>query len=888
MKIKDKKYNPPFLAELILKTLLDKDNMDHRLGDFNEIYERTAIKYGLVYAIAWYWFYVIRSIPKLISNRYMWGISMFKNYFKVALRNMLKHKFYSFINLSGLVLGFSVFLIFAAYIYDELSYDRFHENSDRTYRVYLERVYPNSIVNFAGIASGIGPTIKAEIPGIEKMVRVHSFSNSPNQVIGYQDKRFVEANNLYFADSNFFDVFDTEFITGDKAAALKNPNSVVISDETAKKYFGNDNPIGKTLTFRDTLNYTITGVVKKFPQNSHFRFDFLVSGFTSIYTNQELLRWGNEFLFRTYIVLNSNTAPDDVESKLPALARKYMPAVGGYSVEAFDEWMKTGNAYNFRLEKLTDIHLYSTDKRFEFEPNGNVTYLYLFTLVGFFVLFISCFNFMNLITAKSSIRAKEIGVRKVMGSDKKQIVYQFMGESILAVFLALIISIPLVKFSLSFLSSVMNKDLSFFNFMTLQNISIITIFTLTVGIFSGLYPSFFLSKFQPVKILKGNFASGIKNKGFRNLLISIQFGLSVAMVIATLIIFYQMEHMSSQRLGFNKEQVLVISNARLLGSQAPTFIQESLQRESVLNVSHTLATPGNTTNMTTLTTSNGQENISASFIMADENFLNTLEIDIVAGRNFRVDDSLPEISQTIIVNEAFAKILGGNEKVLGKEMRDLSGNARLIVGVSRNFNFESLHSVIKPLVFFPNRNFLTSALSSALIIKVKPENLNETIKFIENKWNEFVPSTEFGYSFLDEEFNKQYASEQKTLSLFYIFALIAIFVACLGLLGLSTFASEQRAKEIGIRKVLGAGIGNIILTLSYQFLKPIILANVLGWLIAYFVMNNWLEDYAYRIDLSLGLFAAASVLIFLISFATIAFQSYKAAIVNPVKSISSE
>ncbi len=885
---KKKTYRAPHLAELLMKWFYPDRGNYTTVGDLAESYNFIAVEEGLFKARIWYYGQLLKSIVPLIINSFYWGIEMFLNYIKIALRNFLKHKVYSAINLSGLVLGFSVFLIFAVYVYDELSYDRFHDNSDKTYRVYLERVYPNSVVNFAGIGSGVGPAIKSDIPGVEKMTRVHSFSNSPRQIIEYDGKRFVETNNLYFTDNNFFEVFNAEFIKGNKATALKNPNSVVISDEAARKYFGNNNPIGKTLVYRDTLNYTVTGVVEKFPQNSHFRFDFLVSGFSSLYTEEEMLRWGNELLFRTYIVLGENADPQNVESMLPDLTRKYMPAIGGYSVEVFDNWVASGNAYNFRLEKLTDIHLYSTDKRFEFQANGNITYVYLFSIVGFFVLFISCFNFINLITAKSSTRAKEIGVRKVMGSNKKQIIYQFMSESIIVVFIAMLLSLPIVEFSLTFLTGVINKKLSLINIASLYSIAAMLLFTLFIGVLSGAYPSFILSKFQPVKIIKGTLAFGSKRIGFRNLLMSIQFGLSIAMVIATLAIYKQMEYLSNQKLGFSKDQVMIVNNANLMGEQVQPFIAELVKRETIQSASHAFSIPGTTTNLTTLEPVNSQaDDISASSLWADENILSALEIELIAGRNFRADDAIPDTARTIIVNETFANILGGKLQAVSKEMRDLNGRTRTIVGVANDFNFESLHSSVKPLVCFPTRN-VTQSFSSNVIVKIKTSDIKETIQFVENKWKAFIPSVDFDYSFLDEEFNKQYDAEQRTLSLFYVFAAIAIFVACLGLLGLSAFASQQRSKEIGVRKVLGANVTSIILTLSSQFFVPIFFANLLGWLTAYIIVQNWLEDFAYRIDLGVGLFAAASVLILIISFGTIWLQSYKAAVVNPIDSIRSE
>ncbi|HZK95407.1 MAG TPA: ABC transporter permease [Prolixibacteraceae bacterium] len=806
---------------------------------------------------------------------------MIKNYFKIAWRNLMKNKAFSFINIIGLAIGISVCLIIILFVYDELSYDRFNKKADQIVRVTFGGKLGGEVMKEAVVMAPVAQTLMQDYPEVLDATRL--VKNNPTK-ISYKEKTFD--NEITCAvDLNFFSVFTLPFVKGDPKTALVEPNSVVITEETARKYFGDEDPMGKVIEFK-TYNATkkVTGIIKKIPANSHFHFDFFASMADVQAAKSTSFLYGS---FYTYLVLQKGYDYKKLQAKLPQVAEKYM---GPQLMQAMginmQEFRKKGNDIGLYLQPLTDIHLRS-DFTVNLEPGGDLRYVYIFGAIALFMLLIACINFINLSTAGASKRAKEVGIRKVLGSLNAELIRQFLFESILLAMIALVIGLALVKMALPFFNHLANKNLTLQILGNPFILLVLVAFGLLVGILAGSYPAFFLSSFKPVAALKSKFISKSKSISLRSGLVVFQFFISVMLIIGTSVVYRQLNYIQNKKLGFDRDQVLVLRNSGVLGDKEAILKEQLRNDPRVVNVSRSgyLPVKSNYNNMT-LTFPDGNNLLSrrTNIYQVDEQYIPTLGMQMVEGRNFSKD--FPTDSSAVIVNETLAKIYGWGNRAVGHNLDLSTGNnggykGLRVIGIVKDFNFKSLHEEIGPVMMVLQQ-------SSGLIVKAKGKDISGLISSIKSKWATFNVDEPFNYSFLDEDYKTQYISESKTGTILGIFSTMTIFVACLGLFGLVMFTSEQRRKEIGIRKALGASVAGIVNLLSIDFLKLVLVAVVLATPVAWWAMNKWLMDFAYRIDISWWMFVLAAVTALLIALFTVSFQAIKAAIANPVKSLSTE
>ncbi|MCH8125765.1 ABC transporter permease [candidate division KSB1 bacterium] len=803
---------------------------------------------------------------------------MIKNYIKIALRNLLKHKVYSLINVAGLAIGMACCLLILLYVKDELSYDRYHKNIDRIYRVTLHGRLAGSDINVTSTCRPMAAALINEYPEVEFALRLRQMSRTV--LVSRGDKYFNE-NRVFYADSTYFDVFTLPLLRGNAKTALTAPNSVVIPEATALKYFGDEDPIGKTLTFNNTTDYKVTGVSENIPSNSHFHFDFLAS-FVSLDDHNSTI-WIQNSL-HTYIVLQENASAEQLNNKFPELIRKYVaPQIEQAMGVSFDDFLEQGGEYNYSLQPVKDIHLYS-HLTGEFEPTGNADYVTIFALIAFFILILACINFMNLATARSANRAKEVGLRKVVGSNQTQLIAQFLVESILLSAMAMIIGIFLVKLFLPGFNNLAAKEIEM-SYLGDTYLSLgILIITLFVGVVAGSYPAFFLASFKPINVLRGKLTTGMKSSSLRSGLVVFQFIISVGLIISTLVVGDQLDYMRNKNLGFEKDQVVVIHRASALGNQLDIFENQLKQLPNINVTTATYHLPGKLpdTNAFQLPDVPQSEAYLLSTFSVGFDFIETLSIEMVAGRSFSKD--FPTDSSAYIINEAAVKKFGWTEAI-GKSIiePDPEGaSVGEVIGVMKDFHFESLHEVIKPAI-------LRLASGPRFVVaKINSDDIPGTIADIEQKWAVLAPNQPFEYTFLDNDFDQLYKTDQRVGKIFTIFTILGIFVACLGLFGLTSFSAEQRTKEIGIRKALGASVSNIVILLSKEFTKLIAISFFIAAPISYFVMTKWLENFAYTSGIKLPTFILAGGIVCLVAWLTISYQSIKAALTNPVNALKYE
>lgn len=789
---------------------------------------------------------------------------MLNNYLKIAVRNLRKHKGYSFINIAGLAIGIASSVIVLIYVFNELSYDKFHEKADRIYRIAAIADLGDTDLRHVYTPAVLSPTLINEYLEIEIITKI---ANLEDQRITYNNQTFKD-NKTFAGEPGFFEVFTFPLIKGDPKSALIEPNSVVITQSASEKYFGNEDPVNKMIKIGED-EYKVTGIAKDVPHNSHFDFNFLVSLETFDWSKSPDW-WSSRYA--TYIVLKEGFDYKKLDEKFPAFVTKYL-----------FEGKENNSRWGFFLQPLTSIYLHShIEGGEEFGPSGNAAYVYIFTAIIFFVLIIACINFMNLTTAKSANRAKEVGLRKVVGSVKSQLIKQFLCESVFLSFTALLFAIILVESFLPFFRNLVGGHLYIHYFDNFYVLPGLIGLAFLVGIVSGSYPAFYLSSFMPVSVLKGNLREGARNLILRNGLVVFQFTISIIFIISSVIIYNQMDYIHNRKLGFDKEHVVVIKNAELLGNNAQVFKDALSGYPDIINVagSHTL--PGREFYNWGIKPE-GLPWTRIDFSVCDENFLNTLKMEMVEGRFFSKD--YPSDSHAIIINEETVKQFGW-DKPVGKTVK-MNNHTLTVIGVIKDFHYKSLHEKVFRmglLRLFDARNSNDRYISA----RIQTENLTETLTKIKETWESFLPAPPLDYSFLDEDFNSLYKHEQKVSKIAAVFSFLTIFIASLGLFGLASFIAEQRTKEIGIRKVLGASIPDIIKLLSKKFLILVSLANIIAWPAAYFIMAKWLENFAYRIDISLYTFVLAGILAIVITILTVSYQAVKAALANPVDSLRYE
>jgi len=798
---------------------------------------------------------------------------MFKNYFKIAIRNLMRYKAYSFINISGLALGITCCLLILLYVQDELSYDRYHENSDRIYRVISESSHKGRTSRQFATPSIVGPILKREFPEVEQTVRLYPAWRPV--IMGHSDRLFQE-KRFYYADSTIFDVFSLQFILGEPKTALVRPNTIVLTKSISQKYFGDDNPLGKTLTRDNARNFEVTGIIEDISENSHFHFDFLAS-YASLEANWAKNEVWDTANFLTYLLLHDGHALSAIQSKIPALVQR----------ELGEQLNVRGETLQIHFEPLTEIHLHS-GLSIPGETNGNITTVYAFVAIALLLLLIACINYMNLTTARSARRAREVGVRKVLGAFRGQLSRQFFGESVFTTLFALVLAVFLLEVFLPVFNYLSGKQLVITYFDNPFILIILLGTGVLVSVLAGSYPALFLSAFQPILALKSTPSEKTHKFAFRNKLVVFQFVISIVLIVATLVVKNQLEYVRNKKLGFDKEQIVVLPiRDQALQQSYPILKTELLQNPDILNAAATDGYPSNQQAGYSAAAEGLQENeypLSAGMIV-DPDVIETLGLELIAGKGFP-ESYIPEHGYFYVINEVLMNRLGWRaEEAVGKWINLESGRKGTVVGVAKDFHFTSLHSQIQPLAMFTSPK---SGDYDYLLVKINSRDFRKTLGFIEQKWQAIAPHRPFEFAFLDQEFDALYRSEERVGQLFFVFAGLAIAIACLGLFGLASFTAEQRTKEIGIRKVLGASIPEILLLLSKEFTRLVAIAFVVALPFAYISMNSWLQNFAYRIDIGALTFIFAGVVTIAIALMTVSYQAIKAALANPVEALRYE
>lgn len=806
---------------------------------------------------------------------------MFTNLIKVAFRNIWRKKLFSLINIIGLSVGIACFFLIIVNVRHEFSYDKFQENGERIYRVALERIYPDNVIFYAVIPYSIGDAMTTDFPEVEKMTRV--FANRNPIMLGYQEKSYEE-KRILFVEPNFFEMFSIPLIKGTPESIFATPNSMVMTEETALKYFGDEEPVGKFITTPQGPAI-VSGICENIPANSHMEFDFLVS--------LNLLGLQNRpnyvsFSVHTYVMLEEGISPGNVEAKMPGLVERY--AAGPIQAQtglSFKEYVAAGNGYNYFFQPIRDIHLHSNLES-EIKPNGNITYVYILIAIAAFLIIIACVNFMNLATARSASRAREVGIRKIVGSTKGLLIRQFLFESLVMSMISVAVAAFMVQLLLPVFNQITRKQLAIDYLQDPFHIVFLLVIGLFVGLLAGLYPAFVLSSFRPVTVLKGRFSTSRSGTRMRNALVVLQFAISIICIAMTLIVYRQMDFMQKKDLGFDKENTIVIERAYTLRNRGDAFKQELRSLPGVVNAagSNTLVSGGSYYGIMFLAEGNPEVKTTRGMNI-DEDFIDTMGLEIVQGRGFS-----REFNETrnVIINESTIKEFGWNEPVgmkiryLGEENEPVGEYT--IVGVVDDFHYNSLHSPINSFVLLglpdEQRNI------GNLQIKIKPNNIGETLGAIEQKWKEFNPQEPMSYYFLDDKLDEMYGNEKTSGQIFSIFSLLAIVIACIGLFGLSAYMAELRTKEIGIRKVLGSTSAKIVVLLSKDFARLVALAFVIATPIAYYAMTRWLQNFAFRSQVHVWIFLLAGMAAVFIAQLTISFQALRAANTDPADALRFE
>jgi putative ABC transport system permease protein len=820
---------------------------------------------------------------------------MLKNFFKVAVRNLLKRKAYTLINILGLATGMAVCLLIVLFVQSELHYDQQHKKGANVYRLVLDRIYPGRTTSYSFIPQSIGAAVKAEFPEVQESVRLFNFTGDQgNFFLRIGDKVFEE-KRVFAVDSNFFRVFSAKILKGNAATALMKPNSVVINETTAKKYFGSaDAAFNKTFEVDGNNNgnnvFQITAVCADWPENSHFLFDLLISTTGFQFTRQ--LNYVN-FAAHTYLLLNPGASAKNLEAKLPIIIKKYVAGdIEKRFQENFDQFLKEGNGYHYFLQPLQKIHLIS-EMEGELRPNGSLKAVYIFSIVAIFILCLACINFINLSTARSMERAREVGIRKTFGSERKALIGQFLLESVVVSFISILVAFGLIALLLPLFNQLSGKSLTVVYFLQPVNILFILAFAIFIGLMAGLYPAFVLSSFKPILVLKGRFKSQKYGLILRNGLVVFQFAISVILIVSTIMVNRQMNYMMGEKIGFRKDHVIMVERTDLLDKQSKAFKTELAKISGVESVSGTSAMPGQQNFFGISYQEVGsKEQVTGRGIFADESYAKVLGLELKEGRFFSKDFSTDTLA--LVLNEKAVKELGLKNPIGARltspdgflNAPDGSTYIYTVIGVVKDFHFQSLHEQIAPLFFNSSEKF--GDVSNVTALRIKAANFKDAVTATENTWKKFVKDRPFHYAFLDQTLARQYHSEQITQKIFTIFSSLAIFIACIGLLGLAAYTTQQRTREISVRKVLGASVSNIVAMLSKDFLKLVLIAALIAFPVAWWGMHKWLQNFAYKINIGWWVFAIAALAATMVALFTISFQAIRAAIANPVKSLRTE
>lgn len=808
---------------------------------------------------------------------------MFKNYIKTALRNISRQKGYVVINIFGLAIGVASSMLIAIYIFSELSYDKHHENKDRIYRVLLDGKINNQEILGAWTPSPMAFTLKEEFPEIEEAVRIDTWDET---VVKYEDKSFVESAFIQ-ADSTFFNVFTAPLIKGNPKTALAKPHTVVLSESTAQKIFGEETAIGKTIKIGTYEEYhEVTGIMKDMPKTSHFDCNMVGSFISSARAEQG--NWLSNNL-ATYLLLSPNTSKENVEDKIPELVKENAgPILQEYMGISFDEFIDKGNRYAYQLQPLLDIHLNPSIESDMKTPNDK-KYIYIFSVICFFLIVIAAINYMNLSTARASTRAKEVGLRKVVGSSKKMLIKQFMVESLIMSFIAVIIAMILVNLALPYFNNLIKTELTLNYLEDWHFIPALVITALVVGLLAGSYPAFYLSSFKPTTVLSGELKSGTKNKKIRSTLVVSQFIISAALILATIVISKQTNYMLSKDLGFDKDRLLVLRRISAIGDKIETFKNEINKIPGVIKSTHSTMVPGHTNNNNAYQIQSQPKGETYVFETnyADEDFAEVYGIKMAQGRFFSKENSSDK--NVCVVNETAIKDYPikdpFNESIMSAHNSAEELTPLKIVGIVNDFHIKSLHKSISPYIIVPKPEDTQWGYFS---IKLDADNIPQAMNEIEKTWKEFSNNDPMLYFFMDNEYASLYEEEQRTSMLSVGFAILTILIASLGLFGLTSYMTEQRTKEIGIRKAMGASVSRVVVIIANETVKLTVIAIIISYPVAYYFLHNWLNNYPYRISLNPVDFIFTLLIIITIAFITISYQTIKTARKNPAYSLRYE
>jgi putative ABC transport system permease protein len=873
MKLKNQSL-PKFSAWL-LERIINREVRYSAIGDFAEIYAEIRENQGLWPARIWLGKQILKSVPSFLADSFYWSGAMLKNYFKTALRILKRQKIYSFINITGLSLGLACCVLITLYIHFELSYDVFHDKADNVYRIIEIETESGKKQYSATTPAPLAPALSEECPEIARVVRIFHPSWIEKWRISYEDKTFFE-ENVFFADPSILEVFTFPLIQGQQEDALREPHSMIITKEMAQKYFGSSNPLGKVLSVQG-VQTKVTGITQDVPPNSHFRFKFLVSfatletpGFRDVVFDM-LNNWRSHN-FYSYLLLREGASSAELQEKfLPFLERHFHQKISDFDLY---------------LQPLKEVHLHSRNFSYDItDTNSDIAYVYIFSAIALFVLIIACINYMNLTTARAANRAKEVGTRKIVGASRAQLIEQFLGESIVLLFIAIMIAFILVSLALPVLNSLTGSQFSVDSKYFLYVLGLLIAASLILGSAAGIYPALFLSTFQPVNTLRGKLYPGVKRIHFRKTLVVVQFTISISLIIATLAGRGQVKYCMNRNLGFDKENVISIPVRDVSTILEYESIKASLlQNPEILNVARSSSLPGKTIGIRGFLPE-GNMWAPRYSMFVDHDFIPTMGMEVKEGRNFSRDFST-DVEDAYIINEAASDEFGWDSAV-GKRLfwrgdRNKKGE---VIGVVKNFHFKSLHQKIEPVILhmLPEKSGF-----SYMTIRVRTQNMLNLLGAIKKSWEEFFPSVPFEFFFMDEHMNRLYDAEMRLGKVSGIFTSLSVIIACLGVFGLASFLTEQRTKEIGIRKVLGATASSIVILLSKEFIALVVISNFIAWPIAYYMTNRWLQNFAYRTDLSVGTFLLAGFLAVIITLFSVGYQSVKASIINPARALRYE
>ncbi len=862
---------PPLLPRFILKVLRNKEEFYEIADDIQEVYVQLIESGPKWKANTWYFMRVFESIPSLFIDIIYWRVLMLNNYFKIALRNFKRHKGYSFINLAGFAIGMACCLLILIYIRHETRYDKYHKDGDRVYRIVQDIRTQTSNRVFAPISPMVAPTLKADFPQVEQAARIIT---AGNRLVRRGDVFFYE-DRFMWADQELFEILTIPFVQGYPKEALTRPQTVVITERMAGKYFGHADPIGQILNINQS-EYEVTGVLANPPEDTHMKYDLIASLVTLADWN-EMNNWYST-MFYTYLKLRPNVDVEEFSLQVSHLADKHV----GESLS------RMGDEYFYFLQPVAGIHLNSSI-RYEIEPSGNPLYIYIFSFVGLFILIIACLNFMNLSTARSANRAKEVGLRKVVGAQRRQLIGQFLGESLLIGILSLGLALLTAWLVIPLLNRLTGTSLNFTDLFTPVILIVLFMGALLVGIGAGFYPALVLSSFRPAQTLKGLMNAGSRSYTLRNVLVVIQFAISVFLIIGTLFMFKQFNFMKDQDLGFDREQKLV------LPLRGGVDIQENFRdikdifskHSTISGVTISSSVPGRAVSNfgVSLVGEDDDKNQSMFHTYFEPDFIPIYGIEMLSGRAFQEEMST-DFMGAFLINEAAVGAFGWNspEEALGKRIQTgHGGRINPIIGVTRDFHYRGLQSTVEPLVM----EYLPWTFRY-ITLSIDISNLKETTSFVESQWKTIFPNNPFESFFLDTDFDLQYRADEQLGKIFSVFTILGLFIACLGLLGLASFTTESRTKEIGIRKVLGASVPGIVIMLSKQFTKWVLLANCIAWPLAYYFLHQWLKSFAYSAKIDIFTFLISGFLVLSLALATVSFQTVKAATANPSDSLRYE